>query len=92
MPLTNGDVVSGQAALIGDIEVLAHTKAEDVLKELHPERDGLDATTLLDSTRHGGLAYNDFLVLPGYIGQLRIVNLASKAAYKSRIPCIRCGS
>jgi IMP dehydrogenase len=30
--------------------------------------DGLDAKTLMDSRLNGGLTYNDFLVLPGYIG------------------------
>jgi IMP dehydrogenase len=25
--------------------------------------------TLLDSDKHGALTYNDFLVLPGYIGE-----------------------
>ncbi|KAH8774031.1 IMP dehydrogenase/GMP reductase [Hyaloscypha finlandica] len=44
-----------------------HSSALEVLKEFE-ERDGLDIKALLDSKRHGGLTYNDFLVLPGYIG------------------------
>ncbi|KAK0115531.1 hypothetical protein ONS95_000190 [Cadophora gregata] len=63
MPQTNG-VKShfGPAS-----EILDHTKALEVLKE-YEERDGLDIESLLDSKKHGGLTYNDFLVLPGYIG------------------------
>lgn len=57
MPHTNGDVKTP----------LHHSKALEVLKE-YEERDGLDIKSLLDSKRHGGLTYNDFLVLPGYIG------------------------
>ena len=34
----------------------------------YPEKDGLDVYTLLDSTKNGALTYNDFLVMPGYIG------------------------
>lgn len=41
--------------------------ALDVLKEC--ELDGLDVETLLDSKVRGGLTYNDFLILPGYIGK-----------------------
>ena len=44
-----------------------HAKAIEALKE-YEERDGLDIRSLLDSKKHGGLTYNDFLVLPGYIG------------------------
>ncbi|PMD12266.1 IMP dehydrogenase [Hyaloscypha hepaticicola] len=57
MPHTNGDAKTP----------LHHSKALEVLKE-YEERDGLDIKSLLDSKRHGGLTYNDFLVLPGYIG------------------------
>merc|ERR1712093_772306 len=62
MPHTNG-VKShfGPAS-----EILDHTKALEVLKQ-YEERDGLDIESLLDSKKHGGLTYNDFLVLPGYI-------------------------
>ena len=59
MPHTNGDAKTPS--------VLHYSKALEVLKE-YEERDGLDIKSLLDSKRHGGLTYNDFLVLPGYIG------------------------
>ncbi|KAF4631228.1 hypothetical protein G7Y89_g6905 [Cudoniella acicularis] len=65
MPHTNGDVKS-QPAFFAE-ELVDHTKALEVLK-LYEERDGLDIKSLLDSKKHGGLTYNDFLVLPGYIG------------------------
>jgi IMP dehydrogenase len=64
MPHTNGDVAAAQASF-GTI--MDHTKALEVLKQ-YDERDGLDIQSLLDSKKHGGLTYNDFLVLPGYIG------------------------
>lgn len=49
-------------------EVLDYAAALDVLKNEYPERDGIDIKTLTDSRVNGGLTYNDFLVLPGYIG------------------------
>lgn len=67
MPLTNGDAVSNPSPLVPGQRLLDHTTALDVL-EAESSRDGLDAKTLLDSTINGGLTYNDFLILPGYIG------------------------
>ena len=46
------------------------SRALEVLEKEYPVRDGLDAKTLLDSKINGGLTYNDFLILPGYIGML----------------------
>lgn len=48
-------------------KVLDHTKALELLKE-YETSDGLDVHQLMDTTKHGGLTYNDFLLLPGYIG------------------------
>ncbi len=67
MPLTNGDATNNPSQLLPGQEVLDHSRAMDVLKAEY-SRDGLDAKTLLDSTVNGGLTYNDFLILPGYIG------------------------
>lgn len=64
MAQPNGDGEATQS-FFGD--VLDHTKALEVLAQ-YEERDGLDVKELLDSKKHGGLTYNDFLVLPGYIG------------------------
>ncbi|KAL8675201.1 MAG: hypothetical protein Q9168_000454 [Polycauliona sp. 1 TL-2023] len=69
MPLTNGDViVTTNAQLAAGQELLDHTTAVDFLENQLKHQDGLDIQTLLDSKTHGGLTYNDFLVLPGYIG------------------------
>ncbi|KAH0543592.1 hypothetical protein FGG08_002153 [Glutinoglossum americanum] len=68
MPATNGDLAGVGPALLPTIEALDYTHALDVLKTEYNSRDGLDATSLLDSSKNGGLTYNDFLVLPGYIG------------------------
>lgn len=68
MPLTNGDSSTSIAQLMPRQEVLDHIRALEVLKEEYLHGDGLDAKTLLDSKINGGLTYNDFLVLPGYIG------------------------
>ncbi|KAM7209355.1 IMP dehydrogenase/GMP reductase [Naviculisporaceae sp. PSN 640] len=62
MPATNGS--SAQAA---SPKALDYTTAEEVLKE-YQSRDGLSVQELMDSKAQGGLTYNDFLILPGYIG------------------------
>jgi len=49
-------------------KVLDFKTASQVLEKEYPERDGIDVHSLLDSKLRGGLTYNDFLVLPGYIG------------------------
>ncbi|KAL8393487.1 hypothetical protein RB595_003301 [Gaeumannomyces hyphopodioides] len=51
----------------GSTKFLDPQNAEELLKE-YESRDGLDVRQLLDSKVNGGLTYNDFLVLPGYIG------------------------
>lgn len=51
----------------GAAKVLDHATALDVLNE-YKSRDGLDVQELMDTTKHGGLTYNDFLLMPGYIG------------------------
>lgn len=68
MTLTNGDATSGSSQLLPDQEVLDYKKALQILHHEYKTTDGLDAKTLLDSRTNGGLTYNDFLVLPGYIG------------------------
>lgn len=62
MPATNGSAANGAPA-----KVLDWKTAEDVLKE-YETRDGLSIRDLMDSKLQGGLTYNDFLLLPGYIG------------------------
>ena len=68
MPLTNGDVSANPAQLLPGTKIMDFSSATDVLRAEYSERDGLDAKSLLNSRENGGLTYNDFLVLPGYIG------------------------
>lgn len=71
MPLTNGDILDGASDLLLPKEkTLDHSEALKILESEYKEKDGLSASTLLDSAKHGGLTYNDFLVLPGHIGML----------------------
>ncbi|KAI1748361.1 inosine-5'-monophosphate dehydrogenase IMD4 [Xylaria castorea] len=62
MPTTNG-----HSAVNGKSDFLDHAKAVEVLKE-YESRDGLSIQEMMDTKTRGGLTYNDFLVLPGYIG------------------------
>lgn len=64
MPITNGDSVGTKP------EVEDYTTALKILEKEFSERDGIDIETLVDSRANGGLTYNDFLILPGYIGTL----------------------
>ena len=68
MPIINGDANGSTAPLLRGRQPLDYTKALEILEKEYSERDGLDIQTLLDSTKNGALTYNDFLVLPGYIG------------------------
>lgn len=63
MAITNGDNMANNAA-----GALDFSKALEVLKNEYSEHDGIDVKTLIDSAKNGGLTYNDFLMLPGYIG------------------------
>ncbi|KAI2604296.1 IMP dehydrogenase [Hypoxylon fragiforme] len=62
MPSLNGSVSVNGNAQARDF----HTAIE-ALKE-YESRDGLGIEELIDTKQRGGLTYNDFLVLPGYIG------------------------
>ncbi|KLJ05709.1 inosine-5'-monophosphate dehydrogenase [Blastomyces silverae] len=68
MPISNGDASGNTAERVsGDSKFLDPTKALEVLKNDY-SGDGLDINQLLDSEKRGALTYNDFLILPGYIG------------------------
>lgn len=74
MPATNGPGASEG--------VLDYRKAVEVLKE-YERPDGLSIDELMDSKVRGGLTYNDFLLLPGYIGfPASAVNLESPITKK----------
>ena len=47
-------------------EFLDPSTALDVVKS-YPRKDGFSVSDLMDSRVHGGLTYNDFLLLPGKI-------------------------
>ncbi|KAF7188362.1 Inosine-5'-monophosphate dehydrogenase [Pseudocercospora fuligena] len=50
---------------------------------LYKQQDGISVEQLLDETKQGGLTYNDFLILPGYIGfPASQVDLTSKLTRK----------
>ncbi|KAK5095926.1 inosine-5'-monophosphate dehydrogenase [Exophiala xenobiotica] len=68
MPILNGDASGSSAPLLAAGVPMDHTKALEVLSKDYESRDGLSVHELIDSKKHGALTYNDFLVLPGYIG------------------------
>lgn len=61
MPQLNGNTNQTEKA------TLDYRAAVDILKE-GQEVDGLSVQELVDSRKNGGLTYNDFLMLPDYIG------------------------
>jgi hypothetical protein len=69
MPILNGDAARPSTPLVRNKKILDYKTALNVLEDDYESRDGLDVQTLLDSKEHGALTYNDFLVLPGYIGK-----------------------
>lgn len=92
MTLTNGDSSNGTSHLMPEQKILDYTKALEVLRdEPYSNGDGLDAKTLLDSRINGGLTYNDFLVLPGYIGTFQPPWSPSRSLTSHfRLCCLRC--
>lgn len=44
------------------------SKALEVLQQKYAEKDGISVQELMDENKTGGLTYNDFLMLPGFIG------------------------
>ncbi|KAK5069346.1 inosine-5'-monophosphate dehydrogenase [Lithohypha guttulata] len=69
MPILNGDAGGSAAPLLGAGQPpMDYTKALEILEQDYEAKDGLSVYDLLDSKKHGALTYNDFLVLPGYIG------------------------
>jgi IMP dehydrogenase len=60
----NGSVPNGNHA---NPKYLDCARAVELLQQ-ETDGDGLDVSTLMNSQSNGGLTYNDFLILPGYIG------------------------
>ena len=70
MPILNGDASGlGAPLLAAGQPVMDYTMALELLEQDYESRDGLSVYDLVDSKSHGALTYNDFLVLPGYIGK-----------------------
>lgn len=70
MPILNGDASGSTAPLLAvNKPPLDYAKALEILEEEYDSRDGLSVYDLIDSKKNGALTYNDFLVLPGYIGK-----------------------
>jgi len=77
MPIANGDGAVNGKPVQRNGEPLDHRKAIEILETEYPSRDGLDIQTLLDSSKNGALTYNDFLILPGYIGTLLLLRFVA---------------
>ncbi|SOV09440.1 inosine 5`-monophosphate dehydrogenase [Ustilago sp. UG-2017a] len=60
MPASNGLQIPQDKAVLSPSQALEHL-------ETYSTGDGLSMAELIDSRQHGGLTYNDFLVLPGFI-------------------------
>ena len=69
MPILNGDASGSSAPLLAAGEPMDYSKALEVLEKDYESRDGLSVYDLIDSKKNGALTYNDFLVLPGFIGK-----------------------
>ncbi|KAI1465292.1 IMP dehydrogenase [Daldinia caldariorum] len=59
--------LNGSTSVNGSSKFLDPSSALETLKE-YQSRDGLGIEDLIDTKQRGGLTYNDFLILPGYIG------------------------
>ena len=59
--LTNGHTSNDEEAHEDPSQALALLQSYDL-------KDGISINDLMDNTQIGGLTYNDFLLLPGYIG------------------------
>jgi IMP dehydrogenase len=67
---------------LSNSELLDCSRANELLREIFSP-DGLSAEELMDSKLHGGLTYNDFLILPGFINfPASAVSLESKITKK----------
>jgi IMP dehydrogenase len=77
MPIMTNGIHDDEAETYEDpSKALTHLKS-------YGQRDGISVDQLMDNTQIGGLTYNDFLLLPGYIGfPASTVDLTSKLTRK----------
>ena len=69
-------------SLHSSFDLLDYKRANELLRDKFSP-DGLSAEELMDSKVHGGLTYNDFLILPGFIDfSASAVSLESKITKK----------
>jgi hypothetical protein len=66
-PIPEHAVVNGTSTSDPEYGTLSVASAVDFLKTHYGGSDGLHVGELMDSKVHGGLTYNDFLLLPGKI-------------------------
>lgn len=91
MPILNGDATGSSAPLLSERPLEDYTKALEILDKNYGDADGLSVHDLLDSKKHGALTYNDFLVLPGYIGTCSVCLMHEIVlTAHSRLPCFIC--
>ena len=87
MPIANGDTTDTSTSPPSKPQ---HDYREaSSLLETYKERDGLDIHGLLDTSKNGALTYNDFLVLPGYIGTASKGPPSIRTLTQPRLPCVR---
>lgn len=65
-PLQRSLAVVAMAKVASSGDILPISEAKNELTK-YEHSDGLSMSELIDSRKNGGLTYNDFLVLPGYI-------------------------
>ena len=81
MAASQSNGVNG-TSLHSSFNLLDYKRANELLREEFSP-DGLSAKELMDSKVHGGLTYNDFLILPGFVDFLASsVSLESKITKK----------
>jgi IMP dehydrogenase len=73
--MTNGNMDNDEHE-----EEIIHPSSQALeLLRTYTQKDGISITDLMNETQTGGLTYNDFLLLPGYIGfPASAVDLTSK--------------
>src|SRR5271170_5100631 len=77
-----GSQTNGVNGHVSSTSPLDCKRAMEFLREKFSP-DGLSAAELMDSKVHGGLTYNDFLILPGFIDfPASVVSLESKITKK----------
>lgn len=88
---SNGAVSNGYHATKSteNGDVLDCARALEYLESGYVDGDGLDVQTMMDSKANGGLTYNDFLVLPGYIGTYGLFYVLDSFSKRIRISCQR---